>query len=80
MASGDRARPVSEVMDSDPICATPDMRTLEAIALMRREKISCLPVVDADRRLVGMLTEDNLIAVAARLLEQKLREEPGQAD
>lgn len=77
---GDRARPVSEVMESDPICATPDMRTLEAIALMRREKISCLPVVDADRRLVGMLTEDNLIAVAARLLEQKLREEPGQAD
>jgi CBS domain-containing protein/gamma-glutamyl:cysteine ligase YbdK (ATP-grasp superfamily) len=77
---GDRARPVSEVMEPDPICATPDMRTLDAIALMRREKISCLPVVDADRRLVGMLTEDNLIAVAARLLEQKLREEPGQAD
>jgi CBS domain-containing protein len=77
---GDRARPVSEVMEPDPIYATPDMRTLDAIALMRREKISCLPVVDADRRLVGMLTEDNLIAVAARLLEQKLREEPGQAD
>ncbi|MHC4822683.1 MAG: CBS domain-containing protein [Planctomycetota bacterium] len=66
--------PVSEVMDKKPICVTPDTRTLNAIALMRREKISCLPVVDADNRLVGMVTEDILMGIAARLLESKLKE------
>jgi len=66
--------PVSEVMDKDPIRVTPDTRTLDAIALMRREKISCLPVVDADNRLVGMVTEDILMGIAARLLESKLKE------
>ena len=66
--------PVSEVMDRDPIRVTPDTRTLNAIALMRREKISCLPVVDADNRLVGMVTEDILMGIAARLLESKLKE------
>lgn len=66
--------PVSEVMDKKPICVTPDTRTLNAIALMRREKISCLPVVDADNLLVGMVTEDILMGIAARLLESKLKE------
>ena len=66
--------PVSEVMDKDPIRVTPETRTLDAIALMRREKISCLPVVDADNRLVGMVTEDILMGIAARLLESKLKD------
>lgn len=66
--------PVSEVMDKEPIRVTPDTRTLDAIAIMRREKISCLPVVDANNRLVGMVTEDILMGIAARLLESKLKE------
>ena len=66
--------PVSEVMDKEPIRVAPDTRTLDAIALMRREKISCLPVVDANNRLVGMVTEDILMGIAARLLESKLKE------
>jgi len=66
--------PVAEVMDKDPIRVTPETRTLDAIALMRREKISCLPVVDADNRLVGMVTEDILMGIAARLLESKLKD------
>ncbi len=73
-AAGDTQVPVSEVMDKNPIRVTPDTRTLDAIAMMRREKISCLPVVDADNRLVGMLTEDILMGIAARLLESKLKE------
>jgi CBS domain-containing protein/gamma-glutamyl:cysteine ligase YbdK (ATP-grasp superfamily) len=65
--------PVSEVMDVDPICVSPETRTLDAIALMRRKKISCLPVVDNNHRLVGLITEDILMGIAARLLEQKLK-------
>ena len=40
---------------------------------MRQHKISCLPVVN-DERLVGIITERDLMDVAAELLEQQLKE------
>ena len=49
------------------------MSTLEAMELMRRHKVGCLPVVQ-DERLVGILTEHDFIEVASKLLEDKLRE------
>jgi CBS domain-containing protein len=63
--------PVGKIMIRDPRTVTPETPTLDAILLMRREKIDCLPVVK-DGRLVGILTERDFIEVAARLLEQKL--------
>jgi CBS domain-containing protein len=63
--------PVSEIMVRDPRTIAPETLTLDAIALMRREKVDCLPVVK-DGRLVGIVTERDFIDLAARLLEQKL--------
>ena len=40
----------------------------EAIRLMRENRVSCLPVV-RDGRLVGLLTESDLMELAAELLE-----------
>jgi CBS domain-containing protein len=65
--------PVSEIMERNPITVTPDTSTLEAIALMRRHRIGCLPVVNQGR-LVGLVTEHDFMNVAGDLLEQKLRE------
>ncbi|HKP85245.1 MAG TPA: CBS domain-containing protein, partial [Blastocatellia bacterium] len=64
---------VSSVMIRDPLTVTPETATLDAIALLRRAHVDCLPVVKEDR-LVGIVTERDFINVAARLLEQKLRE------
>jgi CBS domain-containing protein len=64
---------VSEVMERNPITVTADTSTLDAIELMRRHGIGCLPVVHQDR-LVGIVTEHDFMNVAAELLEQKLRE------
>jgi CBS domain-containing protein len=61
--------PVSAIMNREPLTVTPETKTLEAIALMRRERVDCLPVVKQSR-LVGILTERDFIGVAARLLEQ----------
>ena len=58
-------------MIRDPLTVPPETSTLDAIMLMRREMVDCLPVVK-DGRLVGILTERDFIDVAARLLEQKL--------
>ncbi|MDQ7005864.1 MAG: CBS domain-containing protein [Acidobacteriota bacterium] len=71
---GDRSTiAVSEVMKKDPVTVAPEASTLEAIALMRRHKIGCLPVVKDDR-LVGLVTDHEFMDIAAELLEQKLRE------
>ncbi|MDP6963810.1 MAG: CBS domain-containing protein, partial [Planctomycetota bacterium] len=64
---------VKEIMETNPISVRPETTTLDAIALMRKEKISCLPVTDPNNLLVGMVTEDQLMKIAARLLEQELK-------
>ena len=56
-------------MNREPLTVAPETKTLEAIALMRRERVDCLPVVKQSR-LVGILTERDFIGVAARLHEQ----------
>jgi CBS domain-containing protein len=61
---------VSSIMTTNMVAVPPDTPTLEAIALMRRERVHCLPVV-REGRLVGIVTERDFINVAARLLEQQ---------
>lgn len=64
---------VREVMRPDPITATPDTPTLEAIEAMRRSGVGCLPVVEGDR-LVGLVTEHDFMDISARLLQSTLGE------
>ncbi|MHC4513708.1 MAG: glutamate-cysteine ligase family protein [Planctomycetota bacterium] len=64
---------VKDIMMVDPVTATPDMSTLQAIELMREHRVGCLPVIERDK-LVGIVTERDLIQVASILFEQQLRE------
>jgi len=64
---------VKDIMKRDPVTVTPATATLEAIELMRKHKVGCLPVVE-ETRLVGIITERDLIRVAAMLFEKHLRE------
>lgn len=61
--------PVSSIMEKDALTVTPETLTLDAIALMRRAKVDCLPVVE-EGRLIGIVSERDFINVAARLLER----------
>ncbi len=63
---------VGEVMRPDPVTVSPETSTLDAIALMRRRQIACLPVVK-NNHLVGVMTQDQFMEIAGRLLEEKLR-------
>ena len=65
--------PVSDVMQRELITVQPDTPTLEAIELMKDNRIGCLPVT-AKGRLVGIVTEHDFLRVAGLLLEQRLRE------
>jgi len=62
---------VRDIMRPDPKSIGPETTTVEAIRLMRENKLSCLPVTE-DGKLVGLVTEYDLIVVASRLLESVL--------
>jgi CBS domain-containing protein/gamma-glutamyl:cysteine ligase YbdK (ATP-grasp superfamily) len=66
---------VKEIMRPDPVTVTPATTTLEAMRTMRNEGVGCLPVVEADQKLVGIVTERDLIDVSSRLLEAYLSNE-----
>ncbi len=65
--------PVSRVMAVDLVTVGPETPTLEAIAIMREHRISCLPVVK-EGQLIGIVTEHDFMQIAGQLLEEMLRE------
>lgn len=71
-ADGDPA-PVSAVMQTRPMTIAPEAPVLDAIARMRREKSDYLLVVK-EERLVGIVTEPDVLDLTARLLEHAARE------
>lgn len=62
---------VREVMSKDPITISPSDTTMAAIEKMNDMKVGCLPVVE-NGRLVGIVTEHDFVAAAAKLLKQTL--------
>ena len=54
-------RPIGEVMTRSPLTAALGSRVLDAVDVLRRHKISELPVVDAAGRPVGLLDVTDLI-------------------
>jgi CBS domain-containing protein len=59
-------RPASELMHSELDTVRPDCCVAEAARHMLRTKRSCLPVVDVDGVLVGILTEADYLRSATR--------------
>jgi CBS domain-containing protein len=62
---------VEEIMNRSPVTVHPDTPTVDAIRIMREEKLACLPVTRKDK-LAGIVTEHDLIVVASHLLESYL--------
>jgi len=60
----------------------PDLPTVEAVKLMREQKIGALPIV-REGQLVGIITESDFIEIAGNLLDDTLRfdsPDPGSFD
>jgi CBS domain-containing protein len=62
---------VREIMTIDPVTVSSTTPTLEALELMRRNKVGCLPVVD-DGQLVGIVTSYDFLDASARLFKEQL--------
>ena len=70
---------VREIMKPNPTSVTSTTPTLEAIEIMRRSGIGCLPVVD-DNQLVGIVTSYDFLTATASLFKQHLTASAGPPD
>lgn len=52
---------IERIMTKNPIFVSPDISVNDAKALMTKEKINKLPVVDKNNKLVGILTQKELL-------------------
>ncbi|MGB7450510.1 MAG: CBS domain-containing protein [Lysobacterales bacterium] len=68
---GEHKVTVEEIMTLNPVTVGSDATTVDAIRLMRQAKVACLPVVEGGK-LIGLVTEHDLIVVASHLLERYL--------
>lgn len=59
-----RSVEVGEVMAKELVTVDPDTTLADAAQLLVRRKIGCLPVVDPDGRLLGLVTETDLLSAA----------------
>lgn len=71
ISNGTRSLTVGEIMKTNPTSVPSTTSTLDAIEIMRRSKIGCLPVVD-EGQLVGIVTSYDFLTATARLFKQHL--------
>jgi CBS domain-containing protein len=62
---------VRDIMTTNPLTVSSRTPTLEAMEIMRRNKVGCLPVLD-DGRLVGIVTSFDFLDASARLFKEQL--------
>ena len=66
---GDDFNTVEEIMIKDPICIEPEATIQEAMNLMNKHQVDCLPVVQHDE-LIGMITEKDFLGISHRLINR----------
>jgi CBS domain-containing protein len=60
---------IKDIMIKDPITIAPSATILDAITIMRDNRIGCLPVVQQNE-LVGIITEMDFVRISSRLIER----------
>ena len=64
-----KAKVVKDLMLKKPMTASPSTTIMEAMGMMRKNKIGCLPVVQ-DHELIGIFTEMDFMRISASLMER----------
>jgi len=66
---------VREIMIPNPVTVSPSTLTLEAMELMRSNRVGCLPVIE-NEQLVGIVTSYDFLEASAKLFQLHLGEKP----
>jgi CBS domain-containing protein len=66
---GEKKHTVKDIMIDKPITVAPEASIMEALKLMRDNRIGCLPVVK-NKELIGVITEMDFLRITGRLLDR----------
>ena len=66
----DRHILIRDVMRTNIATTTADTPLTAALKMMRENKFGCLPVVDEKKHLIGIITDEDVIRLAIKLLEK----------
>ena len=61
---------LKHVMTKDPVALNPEDAIAKAVVLMVERKYGCLPIVQKDRTLCGIITQLDILKIAARILKE----------
>ncbi|MDX2436016.1 MAG: CBS domain-containing protein [Acidobacteriota bacterium] len=61
--------PVVEAMHRDVVTVSPDLGVAQAAGILLENKYGCLPVVDGEGILIGIVTEADFLRLTVRLLK-----------
>lgn len=56
--------PIEEVMNRDLVTASGDTDLKEIVALMRERNVGCVCIVDAEKKLVGLISDRDFLTLA----------------
>lgn len=60
---------LKRMMKADPLTLRPGEPAVKAVRMMAKLNLGCVPVVDKQRRVLGVVTEREIVKYAARVLE-----------
>jgi CBS domain-containing protein len=60
---------VSDIMTKNPTTVHPDTFTVDALKIMRKNNLGCLPIVNG-KKLIGIITEFDFVCMAEHLFEE----------
>jgi len=61
---------VRDIMIRDCISIDSEMLTIDAISIMRKNNIGCLPITRGKNKLVGIVTKEDFVNVADHFLQE----------
>lgn len=62
---------IKNIMLKDPVLFSPDDTVDRAIQLMAKKRIGCIPVVDNNQKLRGVIMQQEIVSLVSQLLEGK---------
>jgi CBS domain-containing membrane protein len=66
---------VAELMASEVKAVAPDMSVADAVGLMTEHHISALPVIDTHSRLLGVISNTDILQAAAEATDEQSRQQ-----
>ena len=71
--------PVAELMNSRPVSLTPEMDQEEGAKLFHHYRLACAPVLDRERKVIGVVLDSDMDEVVAQETEEDIAKMAGTA-